>query len=59
VDTLDEPITTTMGRDLLSIYSKLVQVLYPRRTGESRQVLRYIPVLDFKAASELTDTVPL
>jgi len=40
VDTLDEPITTTMGRDLLSIYSKLVQVLYPRRTGESRQVLR-------------------
>ncbi|KIM24431.1 hypothetical protein M408DRAFT_331796 [Serendipita vermifera MAFF 305830] len=40
VDTLDEPITTTMGRDLLSIYSKLVQVLYPRRSGESRQVLR-------------------
>jgi len=40
VDTLDEPITTTMGRDLLSIYTKLVQVLYPRRTGEARQVLR-------------------
>jgi len=40
VDTLDEPITTTMGRDLLSIYTKLVQVLYPRRSGESRQVLR-------------------
>ncbi|KAF8843750.1 Yip1-domain-containing protein [Paxillus ammoniavirescens] len=32
-DTLDEPVTTTIARDLLSIYSKLVQVLYPRRTS--------------------------
>ncbi|PVF95957.1 Yip1-domain-containing protein [Serendipita vermifera] len=40
VDTLDEPVSTTIGRDLLSVYTKLVQVLYPRRTGESRQVLR-------------------
>lgn len=29
------------ARDLLSIYSKLVQVLYPRRTGSGREVLRY------------------
>lgn len=40
VDTLDEPVTATLARDLLSIYSKLVQVLYPRRSGEARQVLR-------------------
>ncbi|KIJ13443.1 hypothetical protein PAXINDRAFT_170506 [Paxillus involutus ATCC 200175] len=38
-DTLDEPVTTTIARDLLSIYSKLVQVLYPRRTS-GREVLR-------------------
>ncbi|KAK7690678.1 hypothetical protein QCA50_005777 [Cerrena zonata] len=40
VDTLDEPITTTIGRDLLSIYTKLVQVLYPPRSGADREVLR-------------------
>jgi len=39
IDTLDEPVTTTIGRDLLSIYSKLVQVLYPRRS-EGREVLK-------------------
>ncbi|KAH8831546.1 hypothetical protein DL96DRAFT_1667799 [Flagelloscypha sp. PMI_526] len=39
VDTLDEPVTKTIARDLLSIYTKLIQVLYPRRkTG--REVLR-------------------
>jgi len=38
MDTLDEPITTTITRDLLSIYSKLVQVLYPPSQG--REVLR-------------------
>lgn len=40
VDTLDEPVLTTISRDLLSIYSKLIQVLYPRRTGAGREVLR-------------------
>ncbi|CAE6431769.1 unnamed protein product [Rhizoctonia solani] len=39
-DTLDEPVTATIARDLLSIYSKLLQVLYPRRAGTSREVLR-------------------
>jgi len=39
VDTLDEPVTKTIGRDLLSIYSKLVQVLYPRKSS-GREVLR-------------------
>ncbi|KAK0235991.1 hypothetical protein EDD85DRAFT_624069 [Armillaria nabsnona] len=39
VDTLDEPVLTTIARDLLSIYSKLVQVLYPRR-ATGREVLR-------------------
>ncbi|PFH53173.1 hypothetical protein AMATHDRAFT_138307 [Amanita thiersii Skay4041] len=39
LDTLDEPITTTIARDLFSIYSKLIQVLYPRRTT-GREVLR-------------------
>ncbi|KAH7884435.1 hypothetical protein F5I97DRAFT_1889552 [Phlebopus sp. FC_14] len=39
VDTLDEPVTATIARDLLSIYSKLVQVLYPRRST-GREVLR-------------------
>jgi len=38
-DTLDEPVSTTIARDLLSIYSKLVQVLYPRRVV-GREVLR-------------------
>ncbi|KAH7918961.1 Yip1-domain-containing protein [Leucogyrophana mollusca] len=38
-DTLDEPVTTTIARDLLSIYSKLVQVLYPRRAS-GREVLK-------------------
>ncbi|KAF8520250.1 hypothetical protein BU17DRAFT_89261 [Hysterangium stoloniferum] len=39
-DTLDEPVMATIARDLMSIYSKLVQVLYPRRSGGSREVLR-------------------
>ncbi|KAN0092970.1 hypothetical protein V8E55_003754 [Tylopilus felleus] len=39
VDTLDEPVTTTIARDLFSIYSKLVQVLYPRK-ATGREVLR-------------------
>ncbi|OCH95349.1 Yip1-domain-containing protein [Obba rivulosa] len=39
-DTLDEPVTTTIARDLLSIYTKLVQVLYPPRSGAGREVLR-------------------
>ncbi|CAE6454927.1 unnamed protein product [Rhizoctonia solani] len=39
-DTLDEPVTATIARDLLSIYSKLLQVLYPRRAGAGREVLR-------------------
>ncbi|KAF8126900.1 hypothetical protein EV363DRAFT_1267549 [Boletus edulis] len=38
-DTLDEPVITTITRDLLSIYSKLVQVLYPRK-ATGREVLR-------------------
>jgi len=38
-DTLDEPVTVTISRDLLSIYSKLIQVLYPVRTT-GREVLR-------------------
>ncbi|KIK10181.1 hypothetical protein K443DRAFT_670807 [Laccaria amethystina LaAM-08-1] len=38
-DTLDEPVTATIARDLFSIYSKLVQVLYPRRSS-GREVLR-------------------
>ncbi|KAF6757189.1 hypothetical protein DFP72DRAFT_1032566 [Ephemerocybe angulata] len=38
-DTLDEPVTTTIARDLFSIYTKLVQVLYPRRSS-GREVLR-------------------
>lgn len=32
------------GRDLLSIYSKLVQVLYPRRT-QGREVLKLMSFL--------------
>ncbi|KAF8501693.1 Yip1-domain-containing protein [Russula emetica] len=40
VDTLDEPVTATIGRDLLSIYNKIVQVLYPMRKGAGREVLR-------------------
>jgi hypothetical protein len=39
LDTLDEPIMTTISRDLLSIYTKIVQVLYPRR-ATGREVLR-------------------
>ncbi|KAG8954429.1 hypothetical protein FRC04_011756 [Tulasnella sp. 424] len=40
VDTLDEPVLTTIGRDLTSIYTKLIQVLYPARSGANREVLR-------------------
>jgi len=40
VDSLDEPVTTTLARDLLSIYSKVIQVLWPRRKGQAREVLR-------------------
>ncbi|KAI0649065.1 Yip1-domain-containing protein [Trametes meyenii] len=39
-DTLDEPVTTTIARDLLSIYTKLVQVLYPPRSSGNRDLLR-------------------
>ncbi|KAF9533851.1 hypothetical protein CPB83DRAFT_411984 [Crepidotus variabilis] len=38
-DTLDEPVSKTILRDLRSIYSKLIQVLYPRR-AQGREVLR-------------------
>jgi hypothetical protein len=30
------------GRDLLSIYNKLAQVLYPMRKGAGREVLRSV-----------------
>ncbi|KAG9001660.1 hypothetical protein FRB90_011572, partial [Tulasnella sp. 427] len=40
VDTLDEPVLTTIARDLTSIYTKLIQVLYPARSGTGREVLR-------------------
>ncbi|KZT57671.1 Yip1-domain-containing protein [Calocera cornea HHB12733] len=40
MDSLDEPVTTTLARDLLSIYSKVIQVLWPRRKGQAREVLR-------------------
>ncbi|KAA1467631.1 Yip1-domain-containing protein [Dentipellis sp. KUC8613] len=40
VDTLDEPVTTTIGRDLLSVWNKLIQVLYPLRKGNGREVLK-------------------
>jgi len=40
IDTLDEPIATTIARDLKSIYYKLVQVLYPPRQSQNREVLR-------------------
>ncbi|KII85054.1 hypothetical protein PLICRDRAFT_166551 [Plicaturopsis crispa FD-325 SS-3] len=39
VDTLDEPITTTIARDLLSVYAKIIQVLYPRKSS-GREVLK-------------------
>ncbi|KAF8488070.1 hypothetical protein JB92DRAFT_2836423 [Gautieria morchelliformis] len=32
------------ARDLLSVHSKLVQVLYPRRAGSAREVLRCVAV---------------
>jgi len=38
--TLDEPVATTIVRDLKSIYHKLIQVLYPPRQGQNREVLR-------------------
>ncbi|KAI0635977.1 Yip1-domain-containing protein [Trametes polyzona] len=40
VDTLDEPVTTTIARDLLSIYTKLIQVLYPPKSRGDRDLLR-------------------
>ncbi|KAF4596330.1 hypothetical protein EYR40_007983 [Pleurotus pulmonarius] len=39
MDTLDEPVSTTIARDLMSVYSKIVQVLYPRK-ATGREVLR-------------------
>ncbi|KAF7312397.1 Protein YIP [Mycena indigotica] len=39
IDTLDEPVSKTLARDLFSIYTKLIQVLYPRRSS-GREVLR-------------------
>ncbi|OCB90075.1 Yip1-domain-containing protein [Sanghuangporus baumii] len=40
VDTLDEPVTATIARDLRSISVKIAQVLYPSRSGAGREVLR-------------------
>jgi hypothetical protein len=37
--TLDEPVSTTIMRDLRSIYTKLLQVLYPPKGGH-QQALR-------------------
>lgn len=37
---LDVDKKDLQARDLLSIYTKLVQVLYPRRSGAGREVLR-------------------
>jgi hypothetical protein len=34
--------TSVQARDAFSIYNKLVQVLWPRRSGQGREVLRYI-----------------
>lgn len=53
VDTLDEPVTTTIARDLFSIYNKLVQVLYPRKS-EGREVLRYVYTPTRKAIIQRT-----
>ncbi|KAK7463526.1 hypothetical protein VKT23_006874 [Stygiomarasmius scandens] len=39
VDTLDEPVSKTIMRDLMSIYAKLVQVVYPRKSS-GREVLK-------------------
>ncbi|KAI0749794.1 Yip1-domain-containing protein [Daedaleopsis nitida] len=39
-DTLDEPVTTTIARDLFSIYVKLIQVLYPPRGSGNKDLLR-------------------
>lgn len=39
-DTLDEPVSKTIMRDLSSIYSKLLQVLYPPKQGGSNELLR-------------------
>ncbi|GHJ85597.1 hypothetical protein NliqN6_1999 [Naganishia liquefaciens] len=38
--TLDEPVSKTIMRDLLSIYSKLLQVLYPPKQGGTNELLR-------------------
>ncbi|KAK4688803.1 protein YIPF6, partial [Tremellales sp. Uapishka_1] len=38
-DTLDEPVSKTIMRDLNSIYAKLLQVLYPPKSGNN-QLLR-------------------
>ncbi|KAL7417201.1 Yip1 domain-containing protein [Mrakia frigida] len=35
MNTLDEPVSETILRDLKSIYAKLLQVLYPPRAGSS------------------------
>jgi hypothetical protein len=35
-------LTQTEGRDLCSIYNKVVQVLYPIRKGAGREVLRSV-----------------
>ncbi|KAE9394401.1 Yip1-domain-containing protein [Gymnopus androsaceus JB14] len=39
IDTLDEPVSQTIARDLHSVYAKLIQVLYPRKSS-GREVLR-------------------
>lgn len=45
-------LTRTQGRDLLSIYNKLVQVLYPIRKGAGREVLRFVTARKRRASSK-------
>ncbi len=45
-------LARAQGRDLLSIYNKLVQVLYPIRKGTGREVLRYAAVCWYRECSE-------
>jgi hypothetical protein len=33
---------SNQARDAFSIYNKLVQVLYPIRSGQNREVLKYV-----------------
>ncbi|KAK1927134.1 putative vesicle-mediated transport-related protein [Papiliotrema laurentii] len=40
VSTLDEPVSETIMRDLRSIYTKLLQVVYPPKGGGNNELLR-------------------